>query len=58
MPAKPRSEVFDPERRQGLSLRESTRASTPDDDEYRRRLSDTSWMMRLACQPIAPRTNK
>ena len=26
--------------------------------EYRRRLSDISWMMRLACQPIAVRANK
>ncbi len=30
----------------------------PDVDEYRRRLSDISWMMRLACQPIARRANK
>ena len=27
-------------------------------DEYRSRLSDISWMMRLACQPIARRANK
>jgi hypothetical protein len=27
-------------------------------DEYRRRLSDISWMMRLACQPIARRANQ
>jgi REP element-mobilizing transposase RayT len=27
-------------------------------DEYRRRLSDISWMMRLACQRIAVRANK
>ena len=26
--------------------------------EYRRRLSDISWLMRLACQPIARRANK
>jgi hypothetical protein len=26
--------------------------------EYRRRLSDISWMMRLACQPIAVRANR
>ena len=26
--------------------------------EYRRRLSDISWMMRLACQPIAWRANR
>lgn len=30
----------------------------PDVDEYRKRLSDISWMMRLACQPIARRANK
>ena len=27
-------------------------------DEYRSRLSDISWMMRLACQPIGRRANK
>lgn len=27
-------------------------------DQYRSRLSDISWMMRLACQPIARRANK
>lgn len=27
-------------------------------DAYRRRLSDISWMMRLACQPIARRANQ
>ena len=27
-------------------------------DEYRTRLSDISWMMRLACQPIARRANQ
>ena len=27
-------------------------------DEYRSRLSDISWLMRLACQPIARRANK
>ena len=27
-------------------------------EEYRRRLSDISWMMRLACQPIAVRANR
>jgi hypothetical protein len=27
-------------------------------DEYRARLSDISWMMRLACQPIARRANQ
>ena len=27
-------------------------------DEYRSRLSDISWMMRLACQPIARRANQ
>jgi hypothetical protein len=27
-------------------------------DEYRKRLSDISWMMRLACQPIARRANR
>lgn len=27
-------------------------------DEYRNRLSDISWMMRLACQPIGRRANK
>jgi hypothetical protein len=30
----------------------------PDVDEYRTRLSDISWMMRLACQPIARRANQ
>jgi hypothetical protein len=30
----------------------------PKVDEYRRRLSDISWMMRLACQPIARRANQ
>jgi hypothetical protein len=30
----------------------------PHVDQYRRRLSDISWMMRLACQPIATRANK
>ncbi len=30
----------------------------PNVDEYRSRLSDISWMMRLACQPIALRANK
>ena len=29
-----------------------------DVDEYRSRLSDISWMMRLACQPIARRANQ
>jgi predicted DNA-binding ribbon-helix-helix protein len=29
-----------------------------DVDEYRTRLSDISWMMRLACQPIARRANQ
>ncbi len=27
-------------------------------DEFRKRLSDISWMMRLACQPIARRANR
>jgi len=30
----------------------------PNVDEYRRRLSDISWMMRLACQKIARRANR
>lgn len=30
----------------------------PDVDEYRRRLSDISWLMRLACQTIALRANR
>lgn len=30
----------------------------PDVDEYRSRLSDISWMMRLACQTVAVRANR
>ncbi len=30
----------------------------PDVAEYRRRLSDISWLMRLACQPVACRANR